>query len=309
MILILTNKLDVGADWVVRELVERHSVVLRLNTEDLAETLVRWQARDECEIATPQRRFLASEVTAIWYRRPGRPFGDRLMQDSPAYVLNSQWRAFLTGVLYDLPKVRWINHPELNARAESKVRQLRAASACGLRVPETVITNSSEVARMAADKWTEGAVIKALDAPLVVKERREQFVFTTRIRRRHLQDPEAFSMAPVIVQQRIAPRIDVRVTVVDNHAFAARAQKVGRQDWRLERRRVIFVPFDLPRRLQAQCVELVGSMGLRFGAIDLVRTPNAYYFLEINPNGEWGWLQKVGLPIAQAIADALVGSN
>jgi hypothetical protein len=32
-----------------------------------------------------------------------------------------------------------------------------------------------------------------------------------------------------------------------------------------------------------------------------------WVFLEVNPNGQWAWLQdETGLPIASAIADALV---
>jgi glutathione synthase/RimK-type ligase-like ATP-grasp enzyme len=51
----------------------------------------------------------------------------------------------------------------------------------------------------------------------------------------------------------------------------------------------------------------VKRFGLVFGAIDLVQTPSGFYFLEINPNGEWAWLQKeAGLPIAETIVDILV---
>jgi hypothetical protein len=31
-----------------------------------------------------------------------------------------------------------------------------------------------------------------------------------------------------------------------------------------------------------------------------------FFFLEVNPNGEWGWLEtSLGLPIADAIVDEL----
>lgn len=34
---------------------------------------------------------------------------------------------------------------------------------------------------------------------------------------------------------------------------------------------------------------------------------NVNYFIEVNPNGEWGWLQTgVNLPIAEALADLLI---
>ena len=33
-----------------------------------------------------------------------------------------------------------------------------------------------------------------------------------------------------------------------------------------------------------------------------------HWFLELNPNGEWGWLQRAGLPIAAALAEVLTGA-
>ncbi len=52
---------------------------------------------------------------------------------------------------------------------------------------------------------------------------------------------------------------------------------------------------------------LMQQLRLRFGALDFVVGPDgAWTFLEINPNGQWAWLQDAtGLPIAAAIADAL----
>jgi glutathione synthase/RimK-type ligase-like ATP-grasp enzyme len=47
---------------------------------------------------------------------------------------------------------------------------------------------------------------------------------------------------------------------------------------------------------------------LEFGCIDMILTPDGeYVFLEINPSGQWLWVQKkTGLPIAEAIADLLI---
>jgi glutathione synthase/RimK-type ligase-like ATP-grasp enzyme len=46
---------------------------------------------------------------------------------------------------------------------------------------------------------------------------------------------------------------------------------------------------------------------LRFGAIDMIVTPEGrYVFLEINPNGQWRWIEDAsGLPISDALCDAL----
>ena len=66
---------------------------------------------------------------------------------------------------------------------------------------------------------------------------------------------------------------------------------------------------ELPRKVEEQCRLLVSELGLRFGAIDLVRTvDDQYYFLEINPNGEWLWIEDaLGYPIAASIASQLLG--
>ena len=44
-----------------------------------------------------------------------------------------------------------------------------------------------------------------------------------------------------------------------------------------------------------------------FGAFDLIQTPlEEYVFLELNPTGEWGMLERdLGYPISNAIAEAL----
>ena len=49
------------------------------------------------------------------------------------------------------------------------------------------------------------------------------------------------------------------------------------------------------------------TWGLKFGAIDMVITPNDHYvFLEVNPAGQWGWIEDLTqLPIAEAIATLL----
>ena len=56
-----------------------------------------------------------------------------------------------------------------------------------------------------------------------------------------------------------------------------------------------------------RCAAFVSGLGLTFGAIDLVLDEQgALQFLEINPNGEWMWIEDlVGYPIADRIASFL----
>jgi len=54
---------------------------------------------------------------------------------------------------------------------------------------------------------------------------------------------------------------------------------------------VVYRPITLPADVKAALCKLVAHYGLRFGAIDMtVANSGDWYFLEINPNGQWAWL-------------------
>jgi hypothetical protein len=70
---------------------------------------------------------------------------------------------------------------------------------------------------------------------------------------------------------------------------------------------VTYLLHTFDQKLEERCLALPKSFGLRFSAIDLVVRPDReVVFLELNPNGQWGWIEEVtGLPIIHAIADLL----
>jgi len=54
----------------------------------------------------------------------------------------------------------------------------------------------------------------------------------------------------------------------------------------------------------------VKEAGLLFGAVDFVEHEGKFIFLEINPNGEWGWLQKPhNVPIAETLCDLMISRD
>ena len=78
-------------------------------------------------------------------------------------------------------------------------------------------------------------------------------------------------------------------------------------DWRLAKEGATFPIYELPEDIATKCVQLTKTLGLVFGAIDLAVQDGTYYFLEINPTGEWAWLvDNSELPIDKAIADKLL---
>ena len=55
-----------------------------------------------------------------------------------------------------------------------------------------------------------------------------------------------------------------------------------------------FVPYVLPDNICKSIIKLMKKMNLKTGSIDLIKSANdnKYYFLEINPSGQFGMVSK-----------------
>lgn len=102
------------------------------------------------------------------------------------------------------------------------------------------------------------------------------------------------------------------MTVVGEHIFAA---KINSQlssesltDWRAANNILPHEKIQLPNELESKCLELNRYFKLNFSAIDFILdTNNEYFFLEINPNGQWAWIEQLlEYPISKAITDILL---
>jgi glutathione synthase/RimK-type ligase-like ATP-grasp enzyme len=219
-------------------------------------------------------------------------------------------RAFLDGVLSALPTERWMSFPQSITRAERKPYQLSVASGLGFVVPHTVITNDPTF--VIETSQGHQMVAKAVSSGYVAGPEGNQAIFTSRLRDDDLQELEGLALAPVTFQELVEKVSDIRVTVVAGEVFAAEILSQGRQssqiDWRAtDDPHLPHREHHLSTAIADLCRELVNRLGLTFGAIDLaLKRDGTYVFFEINPNGEWVWLEDLlGFPISDRIAQWL----
>jgi glutathione synthase/RimK-type ligase-like ATP-grasp enzyme len=68
-----------------------------------------------------------------------------------------------------------------------------------------------------------------------------------------------------------------------------------------------YLVHQLPDEIQQKCFTMLSALNLSYGAFDLILTPDdKYIFLEINPSGQYGWIETLtGMPITSAICDLL----
>lgn len=309
-VLLLASRYDVTCDYVVSQLRRRPVDYLRLNSEDLSDSNIEMDpVRRRLDVEYGGRRYVVNPtcLRSVLFRRPVflRDYGGH--DRSPAERFSQlQWAAFMRNLVL-FHEARWINDPVATYRAEQKALQLSIAAQLGFAVPETRVTNAPH-----PELLRDGSrivAIKGLDTVLLRAGDQELFGFTTFACAAELE-PAAWRSAPGTIQAALADKLDIRVTVVEDHVFAASITAKGRPivgDWRARKAESHFAKYNLPEEIDRRCRRLVELLGLRFGGIDLALHNGEYYFLEINPTGEWAWLVDApGLAIDEAIADALV---
>ena len=107
---------------------------------------------------------------------------------------------------------------------------------------------------------------------------------------------------------------DIRVVVVGEKVFATAIHsqeyaetEVDWRAWDLCDFSLRHEPIELPSEISARCRSITVDYNLTYSAIDLVLGQDgAYYFLEMNPNGQWAWIEhKTGYAIRDALIDSM----
>ncbi len=320
MILILSMRGDRTADPVEARLAARGADVVRFDPADFPERAAcslrfaratGWSCIIE-RLGEPAIDLAA--VSAVWLRRPGaRREPDHADPRVRGYVAE-EWSNLVADLFATLP-CAWVpGPPAVVWERQRKCHPLVLAHELGFTIPESAFTSRPgdlhELHRAHA-----GDIITKAPGPLAFAEAfaGDLARYTVRVSARDLGYARALRRCPVLVQENVPKRCELRVTVVGDAVFAAEIDSQGthrtRQDWRhydhASTRHDVHV---LPAGVERRCVELTRRLGLVYGAIDLIVTPaGEYVFLEINPTGEYGWIEDAtGLPISEAICDLLL---
>ena len=218
-------------------------------------------------------------------------------------------KEFLDG----LSGARWVNDPDNEYAAENKLRQLRVAREAGLRIPRTLNTNDPARVREFFDELGGAMVAKLLKPLSISMGVAPYFVYTSEVREADLEEADMLRHCPMVFQEKIEKDCEFRIAYVDGDFFIgsidARNSERGQVDWRLSAPgECLWAPGEIPNDVAGALTDLMSRLGLVYGAIDLIRTPEGeHVFLEVNPGGEWGMLERdLDLPISDAIARALL---
>lgn len=321
MILVVTNASDATADFFEDRLLASGVTYHRLNTEELARLAVSFSVDGRgarfgasAMFSAGAGRIALDEIASIYYRRPVPPTFPDGTPPGLADWMESEVRRAWGGLLASHPGIRWVNHPLAVSGASYKPEQLARAKRMGLAVPDTLITTAPQEAadfcaehgwRVVAKPVGHGEILGATAAE-------DRIVYTNRVPREAASRLDRVADCPTLFQREIAKDVDVRVTVVEREVIAVALHSQERAVSTVDCRRdnmagMRYSVITLPLELATALADLVASYGLIYAALDLVRDHDGrYWFLELNPAGQWAWLEQVAdAPISAALIRCL----
>ncbi|MFN6488003.1 MULTISPECIES: MvdC family ATP-grasp ribosomal peptide maturase [unclassified Nostoc] len=253
------------------------------------------------------------QVQAVWMRRIWEPELTKELAPQYRQACIRESQATLDGFWDSLKGARWVDDLERINIAHNKLRQLRIASEVGFVIPQTLITNKAESAREFFHQVNGKMVSKLLTALSHTMESTSFFLYTSVVKEEDLLDAESLRYCPMVFQEQIPKHSELRVVYVDGNVFVgaldASVYTASKVDWRKPGVETgSWQHHQLPDRVVRRLQAFMDKFGLLFGALDFILTPSGeYVFLEVNPIGEWGMLEKdLDLPISSAIANALI---
>lgn len=264
-------------------------------------------------ISVDGKEYNVDDFSAIWYMKPY--VAKELLTYNPAEYRQFIHRQFLVmrQALWTVFRdKKWLNDPWCLYRAENKIYQLEVATSIGFSVPNTLITSDPNKVNAFYNNNLGQIIVKLLASSPIL----DQVIYTNKVTSEHLSKIDSVKQSPSIFQAIIPKDYELRITVVGDKIFPVKIYSQEDEktslDWRrkpkLNDHEVKMEVVTLPREVESRIHTYMQSLGLRFGCIDMVVTPEGeYVFLEVNPNGQWYFVQlKTEVQIAEAIADLLI---
>jgi hypothetical protein len=248
-----------------------------------------------------------AEIDTVWYRRLVEPRlnGSEFHADDLEVAKRDAAEFARRSITALCPKARWINSVVGAYVSTSKVRQLIDASRLGICIPETLIGNCPEHIR--GFVGSAPSIYKTMNTLIWKEEGRTLASATTDICLSELDSDRSIQLSPGIYQRKIPKVADIRLTYFGGEYIAIRidasSHPPGQVDFRLtpvmQRKAELY---KISERLLDKCNLLMEQLGLVFGCLDFVETPDGeLVFLEVNQSGQFLWVEAI-VPEAKVLA-------
>ncbi len=250
---------------------------------------------DSFRIEDPTGRYIQdASTTKVLWRKPfqTRELGGEVpLSDQDAYCEEELWYTLreIINLLWAEGKVVLVE-PRADSRI-GKFVQARVARR-DFPVPDYQLRRGTQAGHFAGRE----VVVKSLSSAAMGHWADKYVLFTTKA-----EDSELCTTCPWMVQEYVEADKDITVAFVRDRLFAfelSRSRFLQQTiDWRelpVDTTACDWRPHELPTEIAQGVFHFMQDLSLHFGRLDFLCADGRYWFLEVNPNGQWGWLDAEG---------------
>ena len=250
-------------------------------------------------IADEYSQIESSNVCSIYYRKPILP--DLSSYDSQYHLMIQRDIISLINGIADSFPGKVLTRPSILRRTENKIYQLLYAGQKGLNIPSSYIGNHNDDC---GEYEKSASIIKPITTGKTHGQNGWELYQTSMFS----GIDEDISFTPVYLQNYIPKLFEVRITIIGENVYPIRIDTRNKVDWRADYENHKYSKIICPNHIIEKCYQLLEDFSLKYGAFDFIVTPkNEWVFLEVNPNGQWLWLeQSLELDISKKIVEYLV---
>lgn len=307
MILIISQSHhDITTDYVVDWLGHMNADFIRVNGFDLLLNMDFSHDFSLSNFVFHKEEVTTDEISVVWYRRWANMDKFPKEYSTTSQIVNSErvigymkdeFRGLKEFFFEAFRNKNWLHKPAyLRESVVEKPLQLKIADNVKLNIPATFITTSKEaLINFCVENDTKDFIVKNLKMVGMFKNPATEKPVATYTKSISLDEiktlPSSFS--PMLVQEKIHKSFEIRVFHIDgeNYSMAIFSQlsEDTVDDFRNYSSRQRMIPFKLPEDILQKINKFMELIGLRTGSIDLLYSKDGkYYFLEVNPEGQFG---------------------
>ncbi|MCT4296118.1 hypothetical protein HZP23_00875 [Elizabethkingia anophelis] len=313
MILIISEKFDIATENIISELSIRKANFKLICGEDFLENKFIFDINNE-ELFMNQHKLPTFNIAL--YRRwinANYKFSDNINEN---FYLRREFEELASNFIINLNVKKWINTPPFIRSYPTKALQLKIAKECNLKIPNTIITNNSFSTQKFLEEQKNNIISKNLSDVYTYIENEEIYgTYTTSVSEKDIKMQKEIFF-PSLFQNNINKDIEIRIFYFMEKFYSYAIFSSNNSKTEIDYRLYDFnhpnriMKYILPKNIKANIKRLMKKLNLDTGSIDLIKDLSGnYYFLEVNPQGQFGGMKEYGLDIEKNITEYLIQND
>lgn len=284
MILIISQKNETATIDVIRHLMILKKKFIRVHEDEVFEIKT---IKKRILIESSRNRFFIDEIESVWYRRGGLNF-NRLKYSNHSILLHMNETQYW---LEDYIQKTLESKRHINKESTSLINKLIVldkARELGFDIPEYFLAENTDQVKL------NKTILKTINGNVTLDEIKKDFsgfMYTTFVKERESQN-----FFITFFQEKIEKDFEIRTFYLNDHCWSmaifSQNDEQTKTDFRKYNKKKPNrnVPYVLPKYIEEKINLLMKSLDINCGSLDFIKKGEKYYFLEINPIGQFSSL-------------------